>query len=74
MRWSGVDLDQATYAVGDMSLAELVMRGVITFDTALAASSRPEQLRGQLERLGYRLPDEEAAAPTPIGGLRVAGS
>ena len=58
----------------EQSLAELVMRGVITFDTALAASSRPEQLRGQLERLGYRLPDEEAAAPTPIGGLRVAGS
>jgi twitching motility protein PilT len=58
----------------EQSLSELVIRGVITYETALSASSRPEQLRGQLERLGFELPAAEEAAPAPVGALRVAGS
>src|SRR5213079_3064666 len=34
----------------EQSLAELTLRGVITIDTALSRSSRPEQLFGLLER------------------------
>src|SRR6184192_4183671 len=52
----------------EQSLAELTLRGVITVDTALARSSRPDQLLGLLERAGYELPEPEAATPA----LRVA--
>jgi twitching motility protein PilT len=50
----------------EQSLQALVTRSVITKDTALAASSRPDQLLGLLERSGYQ---EQA----PLGGsLRLA--
>jgi hypothetical protein len=70
----------------EQSLAELILRGVITKETGLSRSSRPEQLAGLLERAGFDDPDAPSAeenangaaaspAPDPVfGGLRVAGS
>src|SRR5205823_13769091 len=52
----------------EQSRAELTPRGVITLATALARSSRPDQLLGLLERAGYELPEPEAAT----SALRVA--
>ena len=55
----------------EQSLAELTLRQVITVETAMGASSRPDQLEGLLERAGFKvelLPQEDA---TPA--LRVAG-
>jgi hypothetical protein len=49
----------------EQSLAELVMRQVITKDVAMGASSRTDQLEGLLERSGY----VEVQAPS----LRLAG-
>jgi twitching motility protein PilT len=55
----------------EQSLADIVMRGIVSFDTALGASSRPDQLRGLLERAGYL--DASATPVSPLaGGLRVA--
>jgi twitching motility protein PilT len=54
----------------EQSLAQLVLRGVITKDAALACSSRGDQLEGLLERAGFEDPTTEPAAPA----LRVAGS
>jgi twitching motility protein PilT len=51
----------------EQSLAELVARGVISQETALSRSSRPEQLLGLLQRSGLAAPVE-----APIGGLRAA--
>ena len=51
----------------EQSLAELVAGGLISQDTALSRSSRPEQLLGLLQRSGL-----VAAAEAPIGGLRAA--
>jgi twitching motility protein PilT len=56
----------------EQSLAELTLRQVITVETAMGASSRPDQLEGLLERAGFKvelLPPEQA---TPA--LRVAGA
>jgi twitching motility protein PilT len=53
----------------EQSLAELVLRGVITQDLALSRSSRAEQLLGLIERTA---PD--GTEPAVAGGLRVAGS
>ena len=56
----------------EQSLAELTLRQVITLETAMGASSRPDQLESLLERAGFKvelLPQEEA---TPA--LRVAGA
>jgi twitching motility protein PilT len=47
----------------EQSLAELVMRGVVSQDAAVARSSRPDQLMGLLQRSGFA-----------VGGLRAAGS
>jgi twitching motility protein PilT len=64
----------------EQSLAELVLRGVITIDVAVGASSRPDQLEGLLVRAGVEVspPEDEAAAlpaPPPLStGLRVAGA
>jgi twitching motility protein PilT len=63
----------------EQSLAELTLRRVITLESALSRSSRPEQLLGLLERGGFDVGEanaglaaEEAA---PLGGsLRLAGS
>src|SRR2546421_402902 len=61
----------------EQSLAELTLRGVITKQVALSASSRRDQLEGLLERAGFVAPGDsaEAAAPPPLAaGLRVAGA
>jgi twitching motility protein PilT len=52
----------------EQSLADLVMRGIVTQDTAMNVSSRPDQLLGLLQRAGL------AVEPADMGGLRVAGS
>jgi twitching motility protein PilT len=51
----------------EQSLAQLVLRRVITKDAALSCSSRPDQLEGLLERAGFE--DDE-----PAPALRLAGS
>jgi len=57
----------------EQSLAELVLRRVITRDTALSASSRREQLDALLERAGFE-DGEDVEAPAPplqlVGGAR----
>jgi hypothetical protein len=57
----------------EQGLADLVIREVITQETALARSSRPEQLLGLLERSGH-FEDEEAEDAAAASGLRLAGS
>src|SRR5439155_10070079 len=62
----------------EQSLADLVMRRVITADVAFSRSSRPDQLRGLLERAGFSIPDSKSAtvastATQDGGGLRLAG-
>ena len=54
----------------EQSLAQLVLRRVITKDAALSCSSRGDQLEGLLERAGFE--DDSAAEAVPA--LRVAGS
>jgi len=51
----------------EQSLADLTLRGVITLDTALSRSSRPEQLYSLLERAGFQV-----EAPAEATSLRVA--
>jgi twitching motility protein PilT len=51
----------------EQSLAELIGRGLISQETALSRSSRPEQLLGLLQRAGLA-----PAIEAPIGGLRAA--
>jgi twitching motility protein PilT len=53
----------------EQSLADLTLRGVISFEMALSRSSRPEQLEGLLERAGFQIPGE---ADAPAANLRVA--
>lgn len=52
----------------EQALVDLVTRGIVTQEVALARSSRPDQLLGLLQRNGLAAPDHAA------GGLRVAGS
>jgi twitching motility protein PilT len=52
----------------ERSLCDLVLRGTVTTEVALASSSSPDQLVGLLERSGYVEPPPAAAA-----GLRLAG-
>ena len=54
----------------EQSLADLVVRGVVTRELALTRSSKAEQLDGLLTRSGVVAPVEV----TPIGGLRAAGA
>jgi twitching motility protein PilT len=66
----------------EQSLAELILRGIVTKEMGLTRSSRPEQLAGLLERAGFDDPDSapeesngHAATSDPVfGGLRVAES
>ncbi len=52
----------------EQSLADLVVRGVVTTDAALMCTTRPDQLLGLLERQGFT--DDVLA---PLGnGLRLA--
>jgi twitching motility protein PilT len=48
----------------EQSLADLTLRGVVTYDVALSRSSRPEQLGGILERAGFDVPGEPLAPST----------
>jgi twitching motility protein PilT len=52
----------------EQAFVDLIARGLITQDVALARSSRPEQLLGLLQRTGIAEPE------TPASGLRLAGS
>ena len=57
----------------EQSLADLTLRGVITIDTALSRSSRPEQLLSLLERAGFPVPDQSRrvrSEPSGGGGAR----
>ena len=54
----------------EQALLDLVRRGKVSREIALMRSSRPDQLKGLLQRNGL-LPADQEAAP---GGLRVAGS
>jgi len=65
----------------EQSLADLVLRHVITTDLAYARSSRPDQLRGLLERAvmtsavpaAPRATNDSDNTPTPTEtGLRLA--
>src|ERR1700730_4450774 len=59
----------------EQALADLALRRVVSFDEALARSSRPDQLEGILERAGFDVAHAKALAEahtTPA--LRVAGS
>jgi twitching motility protein PilT len=56
----------------EQSLAELVLRGVIGQEIALARSSRPDQLLGLIER--NSLDPEQEQEIAAASGLRVAGS
>src|SRR4051812_18540959 len=64
----------------EQSLADLIQRGVVTFEVGLTRSSRPQQLIGVLERAGFpvELPPDLNEPPSdqqPLAaGLRVAGS
>src|ERR671935_600103 len=53
----------------EQALSDLALRGVITIETALGRSSRPEQLFGLLERAGF---DVAAQQETPAPSLRIA--
>jgi twitching motility protein PilT len=52
----------------EQSLADLVLRGIVTEEVALNRSSRPDQLLGLIKRAS------EEPAPVVVGGLRVAGT
>jgi twitching motility protein PilT len=59
----------------EQALAELVLRRVVTIETALSRCSRPDQLLGVLERMGFDLSSMESTQEEKrIRGLRVAGS
>jgi twitching motility protein PilT len=63
----------------EQALADLTLRGIITLETALSRSSRPDQLFGLLERSGFDVGEKAVAGvtdePPPLaGGLRLAGS
>ncbi len=64
----------------EQSLADLVLRRVITSDVGFARSSRPDQLLGLLERAGWTDMPSVSPTATPFGdaaadasGLRLAG-
>jgi twitching motility protein PilT len=52
----------------EQAMLDLVKRGVVSTETALSRSSRPDQLKGLLQRAGVAVADE------PASGLRLAGS
>jgi twitching motility protein PilT len=54
----------------EQALADLVMRGKISQETAVTRSSRPEQFLGLLKRAGFGVGVDDV----PIGGLRAAGA
>jgi twitching motility protein PilT len=57
----------------EQSLSELVLRGVITHEMALARSSRPDQLEGFINRNSLDPDQQQQVAAGAVGELRVAG-
>ncbi len=60
----------------EQSLSDLVQRRVVSAEVAFSRSSRPEQLRGLLERAGFSGPilqQQPLLQPQPTHGLRLAG-
>src|SRR3712207_4536792 len=57
----------------EQALAELVLRGIVSQETAVSRSSRPEQLLGLLQR-GAGINTIDTQLGGQIGGLRAAGS
>jgi twitching motility protein PilT len=58
----------------EQALADLTIRNVVTFETAMARTSRPDQLRGVLERMNFPVAAMGSASPLPPpGGLRMVG-
>jgi Tfp pilus assembly pilus retraction ATPase PilT len=53
----------------EQSLADLVLRGVVTEEIALSRSGREEQLLGLINRNSV-----EGSEPVATSGLRVAGA
>ena len=51
----------------EQSLADLVLRRIVTLDVALGCSSHPDQLMALLERAGF-------VEDLPAASLRVAGA
>jgi twitching motility protein PilT len=58
----------------EQSLSELVLRGVITEEMALARSSRPDQLEGFINRNSLDPDQQQQVAAGAVGELRVAGN
>ncbi len=66
----------------EQALADLIQRRVVSFEEGLSRSSRPAQLIGILERVGFAVPTtvtmdsngHGGQDPALAGGLRVAGS
>ena len=57
----------------EQSLADLVVRRVISRDTALDVTSRRDEFEALLARSGFE-PRSDAHLPEPLRGLRVAGA
>jgi twitching motility protein PilT len=54
----------------EQALADLVLRGIVSLDEAMARTTRGDQLLGVLQRAGMRIPDQ----PSSAGGLRTVAS
>ncbi len=57
----------------EQSLADLVIRRVITFETAIGATSRRDEFEALLERSGF-VGATDAHLPEAVRGLRLAGA
>jgi twitching motility protein PilT len=57
----------------EQALADLTMDRVISLETALGCTSRPDQLKGLLERRGFST-DQPSSPNLQVSGLRVAGA
>jgi twitching motility protein PilT len=57
----------------EQSLADLVLRNVISHDTAFKVTSRREEFEALLARSGYT-PRTDEHLPEALRGLRVAGA
>jgi twitching motility protein PilT len=57
----------------EQSLAELVIRRIITKSTALSSTSRPDQFESLLERAGFESSPSVSHLPPLADGLRIAG-
>ncbi|HKI22364.1 MAG TPA: type IV pilus twitching motility protein PilT [Gaiellaceae bacterium] len=58
----------------EQSLAELVIRRVVSLSTALMYTSRPDQFESLLERAGFAASPSVSHLPPLADGLRIAGA